>query len=620
MPDTTKLTPTAWLKNSTYQALRDNLLLANEDNRSRLYLDTRGIPTLGDGIALVVKNNGWKVDTDAVKALGSSLSQADRANLDEAARILNETRLDEPKYPTDGKNNVLRRPLGCFEISTRGTLEEMAFGDLDGKWQPTGWNLQPGAAAMQSLRTYKAGERERTLLGALDDADLIDTQFTASQMAGLLSMVWQGREDAAKAAARAIADGKDSNEICKAAAGGGGRAYPTRLNAECSALTNGAVPQYITPKATKTFNKADLGDLVDEAIPYSSTVVAGGTAASDAEALANAIARQKLQQGLAEFADRFDGETYDVALVGDSLLLSNDTSTLEIRRDGSAIVTEAGGLVTESRLVDGHRLTVTWTVSGSDWDANALTLDGAEAGNSQIALAALDDPSGIQIADGDADDLLRQVAQGQTNLVRTTPDALTTTTLSPSGQLQMTVDRQIDGHLVKLEFIEDEWGELQARRVVSVDGTPIEGDSFSDLLNYQGYDAWAFADGATPAGSAPLDALFKAYNPLEKQGLQTLVTALTRTSDALSLLSAIQSGKPLPILASGLRLAATIPGAANDAAAAGFNLSGVSSAVSGVLSLMSLDQALKHGDTIGAVTAGAKALSFASNEIGRAHV
>ncbi len=35
-------------------------------------------------------------------------------------------------------------------------------------------------------------------------------------------------------------------------------------------------------------------------------------------------------------------------------------------------------------------------------------------------------------------------------------------TLNAAGQLQMTVERQIDGHAVKIEFVEDEWGELRA--------------------------------------------------------------------------------------------------------------------------------------------------------------
>lgn len=77
--------------------------------------------------------------------------------------------------------------------------------------------------------------------------------------------------------------------------------------------------------------------------------------------------------------------------------------------------------------------------------------------------------------------------------------------------------------------------------------------------------------------------------------------------DALSLIKAIQSGEPLPVLVSGLRLAndlSTLNGASN------LNLSGAANAASGILSLMSLDAALEQGDTLAAVTAGAQAIAF----------
>ncbi|BBP04401.1 hypothetical protein TPL01_21200 [Sulfuriferula plumbiphila] len=77
--------------------------------------------------------------------------------------------------------------------------------------------------------------------------------------------------------------------------------------------------------------------------------------------------------------------------------------------------------------------------------------------------------------------------------------------------------------------------------------------------------------------------------------------------DSLSLIKAIQSGEPLPLVASGLRLAndlSTLNGASN------LNLSGVANTASGILSLMSLDAALERGDMLGTVTAGAQAIAF----------
>ena len=106
------------------------------------------------------------------------------------------------------------------------------------------------------------------------------------------------------------------------------------------------------------------------------------------------------------------------------------------------------------------------------------------------------------------------------------------------------------------------------------------------------------------------DALLETATQPEN-GAQTLYNAIATYGpsiiDALSLIKAIQSGEPLPVLASGLRLAndlTILNGASN------LNLSGAANTASGILSLMSLDAALERGDTLGAVTAGAQALAF----------
>ncbi|MDD5391340.1 MAG: cadherin-like domain-containing protein, partial [Gallionellaceae bacterium] len=303
---------------------------------------------------------------------------------------------------------------------------------------------------------------------------------------------------------------------------------------------------------------------------------------------------------------------------GDTLLLRQDGSGMRLVQDG------LGGLVQENLGLNGVILESMALAPLSDTET-LVTVTSAGQTITKVVSTQNDGSLGVEERDTDGNLLTESTVRAlgtdengqprygldQTRYAGGQVQSTSISNLTPAGQLQMTVERQIDGHTVQVEFIEDEWGELQASRVISVDGQAIDGGgTFDDILNYQGYDAWAFADGATPTGSPSIETLFQAYNPLEKQGLQTLVSALTRTADALSLLAAIQSGKPLPLLASGLRLANTIPGAANDAAAAGFNLSGVSNAVGGVLSLMSLDAAVKNGDTIGAITAGAQALSF----------
>ncbi len=111
---------------------------------------------------------------------------------------------------------------------------------------------------------------------------------------------------------------------------------------------------------------------------------------------------------------------------------------------------------------------------------------------------------------------------------------------------------------------------------------------------------------------------------LEPTGAQTLTNALAGVGntintyaptliDALSLLKAIQSGNPLPIAASGLRLAnnlSTQTDANGKQIAGNYSLAGASTVGSAILSLMSLDAALKRGDTMAAVTAGAQTLTY----------
>ncbi len=104
---------------------------------------------------------------------------------------------------------------------------------------------------------------------------------------------------------------------------------------------------------------------------------------------------------------------------------------------------------------------------------------------------------------------------------------------------------------------------------------------------------------------------------ISTSGSETLFNAIDKYGgtviDALTLIKSIQSGDPLPVTVSGLRLAndftpkvgtdgIPIPGA--------YAISGVANVASGILSIMSLNDALKRGDTMGAITAGAQTLSF----------
>lgn len=140
-------------------------------------------------------------------------------------------------------------------------------------------------------------------------------------------------------------------------------------------------------------------------------------------------------------------------------------------------------------------------------------------------------------------------------------------------------------------------------KITETDWSKADGSYGSNVLN---------TDGTITSTVTGLDGV-TTTTIAENNGFQTLMNGIATYTptliDALSLVKAIQSGEPLPIVASGLRLAndiSMINGSPN------YVLSSSATAVSGVLSIMSLDAALKRGDTIAAVTAGAQTVSFAA--------
>ena len=92
---------------------------------------------------------------------------------------------------------------------------------------------------------------------------------------------------------------------------------------------------------------------------------------------------------------------------------------------------------------------------------------------------------------------------------------------------------------------------------------------------------------------------------------ESFVSTTATLIDAMSLIKAIQTGQPLPIVASGLRLANTLTSI--NGVPASYSLSGAANVAGGVLSLMSLDAALKRGDSMAAITAGAQAISYSAS-------
>ncbi|MBS4018314.1 MAG: cadherin-like domain-containing protein [Dechloromonas sp.] len=96
------------------------------------------------------------------------------------------------------------------------------------------------------------------------------------------------------------------------------------------------------------------------------------------------------------------------------------------------------------------------------------------------------------------------------------------------------------------------------------------------------------------------------YISKTEANLQTVANGVGSLIDALSLIKAIQSGQPLPIVASGLRLAADLDylDGTRD-----LPVLGAAASIAGsVLSLYSLSNALEQGDGVGAITSAAYAV------------
>jgi len=184
-----------------------------------------------------------------------------------------------------------------------------------------------------------------------------------------------------------------------------------------------------------------------------------------------------------------------------------------------------------------------------------------------------------------------------------------------------TVQRIINGNVVNVSF----GGDGQISSVNSINNqVPTNPVAAAQELAKLGVTKDMLATGTTADMQQKINGVVSAFDAVHPTGTQTLYNALAGVGnavatyappliDALTLIKAIQTGQPLPILASGLRVANDLSpkvDALGNAIAPNYALSGVANAASGVLSLMSLDAALQRGDTLGALTAGAQTLSF----------
>lgn len=197
---------------------------------------------------------------------------------------------------------------------------------------------------------------------------------------------------------------------------------------------------------------------------------------------------------------------------------------------------------------------------------------------------------------------------------------ISTITLEGKTVLQR-VSNTIAGVEIKASYVANANGELQLSSIDSINGEPPS-DSYAALvaLKEAGLTSDTLSNGTSDATLAnSIGSAAATFDIANNSALQNLINGFSNNEivqgvanygpsiiDALSLVKAIQSGEPLPIVASGLRLA-------NDISIINKNpnyvLSGSATAISGVLSIMSLDAALKRGDTLGAISAGAQTIS-----------
>jgi Ca2+-binding RTX toxin-like protein len=151
--------------------------------------------------------------------------------------------------------------------------------------------------------------------------------------------------------------------------------------------------------------------------------------------------------------------------------------------------------------------------------------------------------------------------------------------------------------------------QLDANNVYTIKSYDIPSNTLLSTTTIQQFDdgsaleSTIYPDGKVLTTITDVDGDITSQVEKPADATHNLMQTLGTVGDALSLLKAIQTGQPLPIVASGLRLADRLD-------PQNLQLSVASNVAGGVLSLLSLDNALKNGDTAAAITAGAQMLNY----------
>ncbi|MDA8254092.1 MAG: hypothetical protein M0Z99_00375 [Betaproteobacteria bacterium] len=357
----------------------------------------------------------------------------------------------------------------------------------------------------------------------------------------------------------------------------------------------------------------------------------------------------------------------DIAALGDgqAVAVSGANGTFILTADGQVAraLTDGQGAVTGFDFLTGAYAgkTATWNVEGTLTDAQLTALGGSlataftsGAQTGAIAMIPLEGFNGTvtaSIQDRSTGEVLQSIRvsalldgdgvrigtlREETRIENGTRITLETRQYLDSQTPALTRVTTVDagGHSVQTLFAN---GQFQG--ITQIDGATVSAglnEQFKQTLAANGIEAptlqdmtrqgQELGDSANPHDTAIRDALVEVKgqavpgtdyygNPTlisqSESTLQTISNGVGSLIDALSLIKAIQTGEPLPIVASGLRLAADL-----DYLDGTRDLPGLGAAASiagSVLSLYSLSNALERGDGIGAITSAAYAVKGAAD-------
>jgi len=168
---------------------------------------------------------------------------------------------------------------------------------------------------------------------------------------------------------------------------------------------------------------------------------------------------------------------------------------------------------------------------------------------------------------------------------------------STGNQIATRVQQIVNGDLVDVSFTTYPDGSSEVSNVNSINGEEVAfNDDIIEELNESGLTPEQLSNAET---SEEVANIIEINDPTQPSGFKTLVKGIETYSpaiiDALSIVQAVQNGQPLPAFSSTLKLANNLNKLQG---ITDYELSATSNVVSGVLSVMSLNNAIKQGDNL----------------------